>query len=179
MSATASGLIVGNYAAIEDVRMSPFMPLQLSLEDKLDVLRYLDEFRFWRSIDDERRCSRCDRIITGRQILVFERQGTRGNIRLQCPTPGCASRPSNWIYANPVEVATRKDQVRLRPVEKGVAQSLAHNGRSLLKARLAEEARQARRWRIRGSISGARKRLARLPILRPLATGLHAIHPVA
>lgn len=158
--------------------MLPSTPLQLSPDDRLDLLRYLDEFRFWRTVDDERRCSRCGQIITGRQILVFERQGTRGNLRLQCPTPSCPSKPGDWAYANPVEAATRKDQVRAEPAGAGLAKSRVHNGASLKKARLHEGARQARRFRIRGSISTARKALARLSILRPLATGLRAFQPV-
>lgn len=42
-------------------------------EDKVDLLRYLDEFRSWHSRDDQCRCGRCRDTITGRQILVFER----------------------------------------------------------------------------------------------------------
>ena len=82
--------------------------LMLSPEDKLDALQFLDEFRFWRSLDDERRCTRCHETITGRRILVIERHGTRGRLRLQCPTPGCASSPSEWVYANPILFATSK-----------------------------------------------------------------------
>jgi hypothetical protein len=80
-------------------------PLALSSDDKLDALRHVDEFRFWHSLDDERWCKRCQETITGRQILVLERSGTRGGMRLQCPTPGCASAPSEWIYVNPVSFA--------------------------------------------------------------------------
>lgn len=86
----------------------PFQPLDLSPEDQLDALQFLDEFRFWQSLDDERRCTRCRETITGRQILVIERHGTRGEMRLQCPTPGCPSTPSQWVYANPVLFAARE-----------------------------------------------------------------------
>src|SRR6185437_15634633 len=85
-------------------------PLALSSDDKLDALRHVDEFRFWHSFDDERWCKRCHETITGRQILVVEKSGTRGAMRLQCPTPGCASAPSEWIYVNPVSFAASETQ---------------------------------------------------------------------
>ena len=77
------------------------IPLQLSAEDKLDALRYLDRFHFWRSLDDGRRCRCCGRSITGRQIAVFELYGTRGRLQLQCPSPGCLSTPSDWADLAP------------------------------------------------------------------------------
>jgi len=94
---------------LHDTWMLHSPPLTLSPEDKLDIIRYLDEFRFWRSLDDERRCTRCHEKITGRQVLVLDRPGTRGRMRLQCPTPGCASVPSEWVYANPVLFAAFKN----------------------------------------------------------------------
>jgi hypothetical protein len=81
--------------------MHDWSPLRLSPEDKLDVLRYLDDVRSWRSVDDERFCTQCHQTITGRKVLVFERQGTRGDMRLQCPTIGCVSTPIEWVYADP------------------------------------------------------------------------------
>jgi hypothetical protein len=39
--------------------MSAFVPLQLEPADKLDALRYLDEFHFWHSLDEERLCQCC------------------------------------------------------------------------------------------------------------------------
>ena len=38
--------------------------------DKLNALRKLDQFREWRSLNDERYCLVCGKIITGRQIRV-------------------------------------------------------------------------------------------------------------
>lgn len=92
--------------------MSASTPLQLNSGDKLDLLRYLDEFHYWHSLDDERRCRRCSRLITGRQILVVELQGTRGKLRLQCPTVGCVSTPSEWVYADPILAAKRRSESR-------------------------------------------------------------------
>jgi hypothetical protein len=88
--------------------MHPPCPLSLSPEDKLDALRSLDEFHFWHSLDDRRNCKRCGRSISGRQILVLELKGTRGRLRLQCPTVGCISTPSDWVYADPVLAARLK-----------------------------------------------------------------------
>ena len=93
--------------------MHPSRPLSLSPEDKLDALRSLDEFHFWHSLDDRRNCKRCGRSISGRQILVLELKGTRGRLRLQCPTVGCISTPSDWVYADPVLAARLKSEFGL------------------------------------------------------------------
>ena len=71
-------------------------PVMLSDADKLDVLRRLDQFRQWRSLDEKRICLVCGKIITGRQIRV--EGGTHGNgaIRLNCPTERCNSIPMDW-----------------------------------------------------------------------------------
>jgi hypothetical protein len=65
----------------------------ISLPDaeKLNVLRRLDQFRQWHSLDDERYCLVCGKIVTGQQIKVAG--GTRGNgaLRLNCPSERCNS----------------------------------------------------------------------------------------
>jgi hypothetical protein len=147
-------------------------PLSLSAEDKLDIVRHLDEFRFWHSLDDERRCPRCHETITGRQILVLERPGTRGRMRLQCPTPGCASVPSEWLYVNPVLFASLKTPSARSGLSRDDEVRLAS-----AKYRQSEKTGRTKARR-RRSVS-FRAMLARLPVLRPLATGLHAIHPGA
>ena len=72
-------------------------PITLSDADKLDVLRRLDQFRNWQSLDDKRYCLVCDKIVTGRQVQVAG--GTRGNgaLRLSCPTERCNSIPMDWV----------------------------------------------------------------------------------
>jgi hypothetical protein len=77
------------------VALSPLT--RLSDDEKLEVLRRLDQFRQWRSLDDERYCLVCGKIITGRQIQVAG--GTRGNgaLRVSCPTQGCNSIPMDWV----------------------------------------------------------------------------------
>jgi hypothetical protein len=72
-------------------------PVNLSDADKLDVLRRLDQFRQWRSLDEKRFCLVCGKLITGQQIQV--EGGTRGNgpLRLSCPTERCNSIPMDWV----------------------------------------------------------------------------------
>src|SRR5436190_6671103 len=69
----------------------------LSDDEKLSVLRQLDQFRHWHSLGDKRFCLVCGKIITGRQIQITD--GTRGNgaLRLSCPTEGCNSIPMDWV----------------------------------------------------------------------------------
>jgi len=73
------------------------LPLTFTGADKLEVLRRLDQFRQWRSLDEKRYCLVCGKIITGRQIQVAG--GTRGNgpLRLSCPTERCNSIPMDWV----------------------------------------------------------------------------------
>jgi hypothetical protein len=77
------------------VALSP--SITLTDADKLDVLRRLDQFRQWPSLDDKRYCLVCGKIITGRQIQVAG--GTRGNgaLALSCATERCNSIPMDWV----------------------------------------------------------------------------------
>lgn len=156
--------------------MSASIPLLLAPEDKLDVLRYLDEFHYWHSLDDERLCQRCQRTITGRQIVVIELQGTRGKLRLQCPTVGCAATVSEWVYANPVRAA--RERAGSTPAKKGkphpadVSKLLTHH-------RDRAAVRRTPRKSLFASASSFRAIAARMHLLRPIATALHAFRPVA
>jgi len=85
--------------------MSISASLRFSPEEKLYALRYLDEFRFWHSLNDVRSCRRCGRSLTGEQVLVIEPEERGGESRLQCPTRGCASSPADWVYADPMLAA--------------------------------------------------------------------------
>ena len=69
----------------------------LSDEDKLEVLRRLDQFRQWHSLEEKRYCLVCGTLISGRQIQVSG--GTRGNgpLRISCPTELCNSIPMDWV----------------------------------------------------------------------------------
>ena len=72
-------------------------PTKLSDEEKLEVLRRLDQFRQWHSLEEKRYCLVCGRVISGRQIQVGG--GTRGDgpLRLSCPTERCSSIPMDWV----------------------------------------------------------------------------------
>jgi hypothetical protein len=171
-------------AAVSLQLVSASTPLELTPEDRLDVLRYLDEFHYWHSLDDKRHCKRCGRSITGRQILIIEFQGARGKFRLRCPTVACVSSPSEWIYADPVLAAKLRSDFRpgRSTFEKGIALPLIHDGH-------AQTVRQPRRKYVaaagkveNGSLPAPvsfRATVAGLKLLRTVATGLHAIHPIA
>src|SRR2546429_9884337 len=77
--------------------MSSSPPSRLPDPDKLDMLRRLDQFREWHSLDDKRFCLVCGKIIIGGQIQI--NGGTRGirPLRLSCPTERCNSIPMDWV----------------------------------------------------------------------------------
>jgi hypothetical protein len=160
-------------ASLREVSVSA--PLQLRPEDKLDLLRYLDEFHYWHSLDDERICKRCSRTITGRQIIAIKLQGRRSTLSLKCPTAGCASTIGEWIYANPMRAA--KQQTDSPPPygqagEKLILELRTHRGNDAGPRR--KERKPLFAW-----APSPRALAARLGLLRPIATGLHAFRPVA
>ena len=57
--------------------VSGLSSITLSDEEKLDVLRRLDQFRQWHSLDQKRYCLVCGEMITGREIQVIESAGGR------------------------------------------------------------------------------------------------------
>ena len=71
--------------------------IKLSGEEKLAILRRLDQFRQWHSLDEKRYCLVCGEIITGREIQVI--MGTRENrsLRIICPTKYCDAMPMEWV----------------------------------------------------------------------------------
>jgi hypothetical protein len=91
-----------------DAAVSISACVRFSPEDKLIVLRSLDDMRFWHSLDDVRLCRRCNQSITGRQIVVIEAPDRWGKMRLQCPTPDCRSSPGDWLYADPTQAPNYK-----------------------------------------------------------------------
>jgi hypothetical protein len=64
--------------------------------EKLAILRATDSRRKWVSLDDQRVCVLCDRVITGRQIEVT--LALNGSYSVHCPTPDCPALPSDWFY---------------------------------------------------------------------------------
>src|SRR5438128_11041050 len=71
--------------------------VHVSDEEKLQILRRLDQFRHWHSLDDKRDCLVCGKIITGHQIQLMG--GTRGNrpLRMICTIEGCHSIQMDWV----------------------------------------------------------------------------------
>jgi hypothetical protein len=63
---------------------------------KLLALQRLDQFREWHSLDDERFCLVCGKIINGHQIHVSGDTRGDGPLRLSCPSQSCNSIPMDW-----------------------------------------------------------------------------------
>ena len=80
--------------------MAPLPPIELGDAEKLELLRQLDRYRKWRSLDDKRYCLTCGRIIDGHGILIVG--GMRGTepLRLVCPSRGCQAIPIDWVIPN-------------------------------------------------------------------------------
>jgi hypothetical protein len=72
------------------------MTTQLLPEEKLAILRATDSRRKWMSLDDQRVCVLCDRVISGRQIEVARE--LNGTYSVHCPTPDCPALASDWFY---------------------------------------------------------------------------------
>jgi hypothetical protein len=70
-------------------------PINLSDEDKLEVLQRLDQFRLWHSLDEKRYCLVCGKLITGQEVHVTG--GENGPLRVSCPTEHCNAIPMNWV----------------------------------------------------------------------------------
>ena len=72
-------------------------PIQLTTNEKLEILQRLDRYRKWRSLDDKRYCLACGQLINGHDIFVVG--GTRGTgpLRLTCSTPQCHAIPMDWV----------------------------------------------------------------------------------
>ena len=70
---------------------------QLSDKEKLDILRRLDQFRWWYSLDEKRYCLLCGEIITGREIQVIRDTPENGPLTIICPTERCKAMPMEWV----------------------------------------------------------------------------------
>jgi hypothetical protein len=71
--------------------------VKLSDQEKLNILRRLDQFRQWRSLDEKRYCLVCGEIITGREINVIAATRANGPLRVTCPTEHCNAMPMEWV----------------------------------------------------------------------------------
>ncbi|MFL6590874.1 MAG: hypothetical protein ACJ8M4_11965 [Chthoniobacterales bacterium] len=88
--------------------------------DRLYLLRTIDTWRRWQSLDDERVCLLCQRRFAGRH-LDFVRNDS-GGVELRCPTADCAATPHEWVYLNDPRLAGPTDKqptpffgLRLKP----------------------------------------------------------------
>jgi len=114
---------------------------KLSDEEKLEVLRRLDQFRQWRSLEEKRYCLVCGTIITGRQIQIAG--GTRGNgpLRLSCPTEGCNSIPMDWVLPTD-EILARVEEMAAeerKAAELKPAAAVVGNGKTVPTAKPHED----------------------------------------
>src|SRR5438874_1134411 len=116
-------------------------PIELSRAEKLEILRRLDRYRKWHSLEDKRYCLACGQIIEGREVLVVG--GTRGSgpLRLICPTRGCHSIPMDWV------VPTEQVLARMKILEEQETSSRRPSAqpREKFSARLRKFALQFRR----------------------------------
>ncbi|HJT82245.1 MAG TPA: hypothetical protein VJ719_13700 [Chthoniobacterales bacterium] len=93
-------------------RITSPAPLLLSPDRKLELLRQLDRWRPWRSLDDQRLCLGCGRLILGHEIeMVPTGNGEEGPIELRCPTHGCQSIPLDWILPTSSGRKNRSERV--------------------------------------------------------------------
>ena len=98
------------YAVLFD-KISPMKmasPVRLNPADRLILLRRLDRFRKWQSLDDRRFCRCCHKLISGRQIEVIDVSAPDEAWRLGCPTTHCPSNLEDWVYPN--EIAQPPDK---------------------------------------------------------------------
>ena len=70
---------------------------RLADDEKLEVLRRLDQFRQWNSLDEKRYCLVCGTLISGRQIQVAGGTLSTDPLRLSCPTDECNAIPMDWV----------------------------------------------------------------------------------
>ena len=85
------------YGNIESQIVTSSTAARLSDDEKLEVLRRLDQFRQWHSLDEKRFCLVCGNLISGRRIRVADETRGNGSLRLSCPTEGCNAIPMDWV----------------------------------------------------------------------------------
>ena len=122
--------------------MALLSPIQLGDADKLQILRHLDRYRSWRSLDEKRYCLACGKIIHGYDVQIVG--GTRGTgpLRVICPTRGCHSIPMDWVIPTDEVLANMSILQKPPPPEDRAPPG---PGRGGLRTRLREFARQFRR----------------------------------
>lgn len=76
----------------------------LSADERLRLLREIDRFSPWYSLDDKRVCGICERVFWGREIR-FQEQAQTG-YALRCPTENCPAVFSHWLVWSNREALT-------------------------------------------------------------------------
>jgi hypothetical protein len=66
-------------------------------DEKLRLLRRLDRFRSWASMNQRRLCLGCGKLISGGEIKFSRSMRGFGLLRLRCPTEGCRAGPMDWV----------------------------------------------------------------------------------
>ena len=90
-------IVPGDDGKLLSGAVAPSTATKLSDEEKLEVLRRLDQFRQWHSLEEKRYCLVCGKLISGLQIQVAVGTRSNGALRLSCPTDGCNSIPMDWV----------------------------------------------------------------------------------
>ncbi|HZS16895.1 MAG TPA: hypothetical protein VFA51_03080 [Candidatus Udaeobacter sp.] len=103
--------------------------IDISDDEKLRILRRLDEFRQWQSLDEKRYCLVCGEIITGRQIRVIGNCDGTQRERVACPTAGCDSIPMEWVQPTE-DVLVKMAMVELECRHRRLITRAAHAFRS-------------------------------------------------
>ena len=99
----------------------------ISLPDaeKLNVLRRLDQFRQWHSLDDKRYCLVCGKIVTGQHIQVAGGTRGKGALRLSCPSERCNSIPMDWVLPTD-EILARVEMLGANEPEAAASTPINH-----------------------------------------------------
>jgi hypothetical protein len=105
----------------------------LSDEEKLEVLRRLDQFRQWHSLDEKRYCLVCGTLISGRQIQVAGATRGNGSLRLSCPTESCNAIPMDWVLPTD-EILAKVEKMaaeECKAAERKAAAVITDNGKTV------------------------------------------------
>ena len=80
------------------------------------MLRRLDRWRPWATLQDKRFCLVCGELMNGRDIEVVGGTRELGPLRLHCPTEGCESIPMDWVLPNDEQgTAARREKPLKQP----------------------------------------------------------------
>jgi hypothetical protein len=107
--------------------VSGFSLITLSDEEKLDILRRVDQFREWHSLDQKRYCLVCGEMITGREIQMIESACGETPLRLVCPTKRCDATAIEWVL--PTDDVLIK--IAMVEVERGWLRLVRQAGRAI------------------------------------------------